>query len=211
MGKVAESLKSIAATFPLDPKKLVGQQVGVASWYPYYAGFSDQFAKTILENSRLEREAIVLDPWNGSGTTTYMADKLGFTALGFDINPVASLVANAKLTRAKDAQHVLGLARRIAEDELGAPSQGQIANDSLLAWLMPGLVSRYRGIEAGVLADLGSNCKGEAIQPISGNVPPLASFLLLALMRAARLPRYALRQTQHGFNQAREGGVNGRH
>jgi hypothetical protein len=38
----------------------------------------------------------VLDPWNGSGTTTRAAQTVGFPSIGIDYNPVASIVAHLK-------------------------------------------------------------------------------------------------------------------
>jgi hypothetical protein len=39
----------------------------------------------------------VLDPWNGSGTTTRVAHSLGHEAIGFDLNPVLTVIARARL------------------------------------------------------------------------------------------------------------------
>ncbi|MFP3813111.1 DNA methyltransferase, partial [Bacillus sp. SIMBA_005] len=86
----------------------------------------------------------VLDPWNGSGTTTRAATTLGHYAVGFDINPVATLVASAKLANHDDAAHVQGLAQRLATFSSGTQPHG---SDPLLNWLGPAVVSRYRAIE----------------------------------------------------------------
>lgn len=63
--------------------------------FPYYAGFSEEFAFDVIQ-----REATgsyrVLDPWNGSGTTTYACDKLGIHASGVDLNPVMVVVSKAR-------------------------------------------------------------------------------------------------------------------
>jgi hypothetical protein len=133
----------------------------------------------------LSKGATVLDPWNGSGTTTYVADQLGFRGLGFDLNPVANLVANAKLARPRDASHVVGLAQRIAHDAARARPSAK-RDDPLSGWLMPSTVAEYRRIEASVLDDLATDAIGSRASPSDGDLPPLASFLLLALMRTAR-------------------------
>ncbi|MBC1345222.1 site-specific DNA-methyltransferase, partial [Listeria welshimeri] len=55
--------------------------------YKYYAGFSDQFVLDTLSYSDLH-EMTVLDPWNGSGTTSRIASQLGARKIvGLDINP----------------------------------------------------------------------------------------------------------------------------
>lgn len=178
------ALRGVASTLSLDAKRRPSKG-GMTSWYPYYAGFSDTFARHVLKSVPLNPGATVLDPWNGSGTTTHVADQLGFRALGFDVNPVASLVANAKLARPRDAEHVLGLATRIAES---AKSRSAPKRDTepLTEWLKPSVANQYRVIEAAVLADLATGRTRLPMEPRSGTLPPLASFLVLALMRAAR-------------------------
>lgn len=181
-----KALKRIAARLPLEAKRRPQPNAGVESWYPYYAGFSERFARLILESVDLPPKATVLDPWNGSGTTTHAADQMGHTAFGFDVNPVASLVANAKLARPRDAQHILGLAGRIASSALGLSKHLTVIRDPLSPWLRPSVATQYRAIESAVLADLATGRDGTTVSPQSGATPPLASFLLLALMRAAR-------------------------
>lgn len=178
------ALQAVASTLSLDAKRRPSRS-GIDSWYPYYAGFSGSFARDVLKSVPLDEGATVLDPWNGSGTTTHVADQLGFRALGFDVNPVAALVASAKLARSRDAEHVLGLATRIAES---AESKRATRNnqDPLSEWLKPSVASQYRVIEAAVLADLATGRTRLPLEPRSGALPPLASFLVLALMRAAR-------------------------
>lgn len=186
MGPVFRSLKNVAWNLPLDAKRPVAREGDIQSWYPYYAGFSEIFARTVLSNSLLPASATVLDPWNGSGTTTYVAEQLGFEALGFDINPVASIVANAKLARPRDAEHVLGLAKRIAKIASSRQPSSQTRSDALVAWLSRSLVAQYRAMEAEILLNLATSRSGIPVRPDHESVPPLASFLLLALMRAAR-------------------------
>ena len=43
------------------------------------------------------RGATLMDPWNGSGTTTSSAALNGCKAIGFDLNPVMAVVAKARL------------------------------------------------------------------------------------------------------------------
>ena len=50
----------------------------------------------VLELLKIMPGQTVLDPWNGSGTTTQVAMQKGIQAYGYDINPVMVTVANAK-------------------------------------------------------------------------------------------------------------------
>lgn len=66
--------------------------------YHYYAGYSDIFVKELLEKYCASyNHPIILDPWNGAGTTTLVSTMLGYDSYGFDINPVMVIVAKAKL------------------------------------------------------------------------------------------------------------------
>lgn len=180
--KLVGALRQVASD--LDAKRR--PRVGLDSWYPYYAGFSEAFARSVLKKAPLSPGSIVMDPWNGSGTTTHVADRLGFSARGFDVNPVAALVANAKLARPRDAEHVSGLARRIVSATSDDDKTRKRSDDPLADWVRPSVARQYRRIEAAVLADLATGPSCETLRVCDGVLPPLASFLILALMRAAR-------------------------
>jgi len=68
------------------------------SLYHYYPGYSESFVRQIIEKYCSNKESsIILDPWNGSGTTTLVASVLGYKCYGYDINPIMVIVAKAKL------------------------------------------------------------------------------------------------------------------
>ena len=64
--------------------------------YPYYAGFSEDFVANTLQAVNARPGDIVLDPWNGAGTTTTVASHLGIDAIGIDLNPVMFLAAKIR-------------------------------------------------------------------------------------------------------------------
>ncbi len=68
-----------------------------SDWYPYYAGYSAEFVREVLARLDLPPGAVVMDPWNGAGTTTAAAALLGFRAVGVDINPAMALVASGRM------------------------------------------------------------------------------------------------------------------
>jgi DNA modification methylase len=159
------------------------RRTGIESWFPYYAGYSPEFVEATLECLATDPRARVLDPWNGSGTTTAVADRFGCNAIGFDINPVAVLVASARLVRAQDALHTEGLVQEIlAKADQGSESK---ASDPLTPWLSRQIRCRYRAIERSIL-DLLASRNGRRVDPTKDAMPPLASFLLLCLIRAAK-------------------------
>lgn len=175
-------LRIIGGSLSLDAKRKPSEVKGIESWYPYYAGYTEDFARGVLQQLSADAPLTVLDPWNGSGTTTRVAHEMGHHAIGFDLNPVASLVASAKIVHPADALHVSGLARRMAT---ACPSEID-SFDSLLPWLAPSVVSQFRSIQGRILGELATSSGGNTISPASGSLPPLAAFMMLALIRVAR-------------------------
>jgi hypothetical protein len=157
---------------------------GVESWFPYYAGFSAGFVREVLRDLHASSHMRVLDPWNGAGTTTTIADAVGCWAIGVDINPVAAVVAAARLVRADDAAHVGGLAKELLVVAERTPRLSPVS-DPLRAWLSFRLASHFRSIEGAVLELLGTP-DGQTVDPRQEAPPPLAAFFLLCLIRAAK-------------------------
>lgn len=77
-------------------KRTPKERTGVHSWHPYYAGYSEAFVVGAIRYLKLKPGQTVVDPWIGSGTTNLVCEKLGLHSLGFDLNPVMTIFANAK-------------------------------------------------------------------------------------------------------------------
>lgn len=114
--------------------------------YPYYAGFPEAFVESLLSSSLVERGALIYDPWNGSGTTTAVASRLGFPAIGFDLNPAMVVVAKARLLPASEGTSLAPLARTILKQARSIQTQIS-ADDPLLTWFKPKTASIIRSIE----------------------------------------------------------------
>ncbi|MFP3608446.1 hypothetical protein, partial [Paraburkholderia sp. SIMBA_053] len=67
---------AIAAVAPKLTAKRSPTRKGLEGWYPYYAGYTEQFAQGIIAAASGGCRLRVLDPWNGSGTTTRAATTL---------------------------------------------------------------------------------------------------------------------------------------
>ena len=152
---MADQAKQTARTqknrFPFDdlvicsPKRAAQVESGWDGFFPYYAGFAEQFARNLLQSAQLPPESTILDPWNGSGTTTYAASRLGYSSRGVDLNPVMSIVARARLLPPSKAASIEPLVLELVE---GVRSDTTIApNDPLLRWFMEPTASVIRGVE----------------------------------------------------------------
>jgi len=162
--------------------------------YPYYAGFAAQFARGVIEAAGLRSDATVLDPWNGGGTTTFVASGLGHAATGVDLNPVAAMVASAKLAHREDAEHIFGLAADLCNRATAKPRQ---APEALHEWLPVDVANHYWTILTTIKELLATPASGLAPEP-NRAPPPMASFLTTCLLRSAR----ALAKVQKSTNPA---------
>jgi site-specific DNA-methyltransferase (cytosine-N4-specific) len=64
--------------------------------HEYKGKFNPQVARALLNSACLRDDAVVLDPFCGSGTTLVECAHAGLRAVGTDINPLAAMIANAK-------------------------------------------------------------------------------------------------------------------
>ena len=121
----------------LSPARPSAETTGLADIFPYYAGFSFDWACAKLsELSSGDAARVVLDPWNGAGTTTQAARYDGNSTIGVDRNPAATLVAQLRCIVGKH-----GVALRPPKATLSAISD---RSDPLTHWFGLRTVSRIR-------------------------------------------------------------------
>ena len=116
-------------------------------FFPYYAGYSSGFVADVLSRLSLRMGSRILDPWNGSGTTTRIAFRAGLRAIGFDLNPAMIVVASAKLADARAASTSAGLARRLIGMTGTTIEFDRDPFDPLLTWFHPDTATRLRLLE----------------------------------------------------------------
>lgn len=170
-----------------NPKRTNRSATGKESWFDYYAGFSAAFVRTVLEQLLPDLDGRVMDPWNGSGTTTTTAHELGVCSTGIDINPVMAVVAKAKLLVPGVQESLLPLAEDIVAKSRTAPSEIG-PDDPLLEWFSPAGAQGIRSVEQAIrklltpLKPSESLSTPEALDAVS----ELAAFFFVALFRTAR-------------------------
>lgn len=85
--------------------------------YQYYAGFSEDFVSDILRKYASPGMRI-LDPWNGSGTTTKICSHHGINSVGLDINPAMLPIAWARHCNAAYIDKICELIYKAVENEV---------------------------------------------------------------------------------------------
>lgn len=157
---------------------------GWEGFFPYYAGYPETFAEAILKSAGLRKGATVLDPWNGSGTTTYTAAKLGYATIGIDLNPVMVLVAKARLLPASEADSIEPLG---AEILTGAAELTDISTDDpICAWFDARAMRMIRALEVSIrtrlVGDLPTRQHGINLD----DLPNIAAAFYVALFATCR-------------------------
>lgn len=80
----------------VSAKRTKNERQGVYAWHPYYAGYSEAFVRSAIKYLGLNSSDLLLDPWNGSGTTAFVASQFEIPTLGCEINPVMNVFSSAK-------------------------------------------------------------------------------------------------------------------
>ena len=164
-----------------------------ANWYRYYAGYADAFVADVV--GRLsEPVGMVLDPWNGSGTTTSVAAAHGIEGRGFDINPAAVVISKARLLQSDVAPSLGPLTREIlAGMEATAPL---VDDDLLLRWMTPRSAIAVRRLAATIDRSLIDLDNGRRATRLASEMSSLAALFYLALFRVVRRALTRVRRDQ---------------
>jgi SAM-dependent methyltransferase len=172
---------------PRTPKLPGEPRAGTRSWYKYYAGFSADFVRDVFGDLGLGADGLVIDPWNGSGTTTAVADELGVRAWGGDINPAMVVIAKARLLGWRVRPSEISLCDAIIESSRSPVLSQSGGDEPLRSWFRGEAASQVRALERAIasLLDPGSS-SGELAVSRVGVLSPLAAFFYLALFRTVR-------------------------
>lgn len=125
-------MESISITPSIsNPKRVLNKKNG-DEWYSYYAGFSDSFVIEILNSFNLPKKSIILDPWNGAGTTTLNCALAGYDVIGIDFNPVMNIIAKSKFSNVDDVFSALKIVKGLRVNNY--PKKISDQSDFLLNW-----------------------------------------------------------------------------
>lgn len=160
---------------------------GAVEWYRYYAGYSSGFAEAALRLSGLPNNAVVLDPWSGSGTTAYAAQRLGYDAIGVDVNPVLTVIAKGRLLTSEIAGSLEPLGAEIIE--VARRRRAPLQDDPLQQWFDRSTTARLRSVDRAVQRVL---LDRDAYGPLKSDeglarVNSLCAFFYVALFEVTRI------------------------
>lgn len=66
-------------------------------WYRYKEGFSVELVKQLIDEYCVKKNGVILDPFSGSGTTLLAGKEMGYSCVGFEVNPFSFFLAQCKL------------------------------------------------------------------------------------------------------------------
>lgn len=66
-------------------------------WYRYKEGFSVELVEQLIKEYSKHKAGIILDPFSGSGSTLLAANAMGYSGVGFEVNPFSFFLAKCKL------------------------------------------------------------------------------------------------------------------
>ena len=72
-------------------------------WYYYKEGFSPLLVEQAIQEVGIRKDDIIIDPFNGSGTTTLTASLNGYKSYGLEVNPFTSFLSKAKIQNIQPA------------------------------------------------------------------------------------------------------------
>lgn len=87
----------------------------IHKWYNYLEEFPYSLIEKKIKEYRLNSDAIVLDPFCGSGTTLVSANMFSLDAIGFDVNPLMTFISKVKTTWSIDLVELKQIIIEVAE------------------------------------------------------------------------------------------------
>ena len=132
----------------VNPKRSSRDSSVLSNTFNYHAGFSNIFVKEILSSSVFGEESVILDPWNGMGTTTYVSSSLGFESIGVDFNPVMKVISLANHATIEDIDCAVKRLNKMRVNSLPKLFKEPAESDLLFTWFSNETANYIRYIDS---------------------------------------------------------------
>lgn len=170
---------------PSTPK----QERATNSMYRYYAGFSEAFVADIIDHY-VPSNARVVDPWNGSGTTTSVCADRGIDSVGLDINPGAVAIAWSRCARRDLIHKLCDWIRAATMTDLFPQGLSEQANDLATVYLSERSATAIHGLRHALIHAAAETAREAACEletrALSGTAFALLSQLVALALRPLR-------------------------
>lgn len=112
--------------------KLSPQDRAFHDWYRFVLSFPPHLVRRYIEYFNLSQQAVVLDPFCGTGTTLLEAKKAGIQSVGLEANPFPFFASSVKLDWNLSPELLLTHAREIASTTLDILQSQGIDDNQIL-------------------------------------------------------------------------------
>jgi len=172
-----EFVESIKLKYAKESRKeatfVPNKQLPVYNWFYYKEGFSRDLVFSLISQFGIEKGAVVLDPFCGSGTTLLACRQKGVSSIGLDVLPISVFSARVKTTD-YDAEELKEAAKHLLKTKFRK-----------IGYEYPSFIKRFFSKYA--LEDI--SVFRHAVMEIESK--KLRDFFMLALLNAAMKCSYA--------------------
>ncbi len=121
--------------------------LSIHEWYRFVLSYPPHLVRHYLDLFDLPKNAVVLDPFCGTGTTLVECKKLGISSIGLEANPVVHFAATVKTSWNVDPDALAQHALTISETTINDFRKENISDSPLLNERLNGQILRKLGQE----------------------------------------------------------------
>ena len=187
---IARMASTVLNGIDIRNPKLLGDG---SPWYHYYAGYSADFVSDVLTAiipKQPTAPPLIVDPWNGSGTTTLVSARAGCRVVGSDLNPALLTIAKGRHLSLDQHSSLAPLAADLvshAADIENEVAEQDFEADALSAWFMPAATHHLRSLERAIRLTLVEASPSGVGEPLdTQKLSTLGAFYYCALFLVVR-------------------------